>query len=146
MGELRPDPARHVDRAAERPGRAPTPGDGEWRRVGPLGHDRVEDEGPGERRDEILGRGGEKDEVSGDGDGLYGLVAGEEGGVAEEEALRRVVERGRGEHAPVGGDWVEGVELWVGLRVGGGEESVEGEERREGRGVDEATPRTADGK
>ncbi|PON47559.1 hypothetical protein PanWU01x14_243180, partial [Parasponia andersonii] len=147
VGELRPNPARHVDGPAEGPRGAPTPWGGERRRVGPLAGARVEDERLRESRDEIFGGGGEEGEVTGDGDGLQGVMAGYEGGVAEEEA-----ERGSGEHAPEGGDWVEGLEsevslgLGLGLGVGDGEKGVEGEERREGRGVDEAAPGTADGK
>lgn len=47
----------------------------------------IEDQGAGECWVEVVGGGGEEDEVAGDGDGLDGEVAGEEGGVAEEEVV-----------------------------------------------------------
>ncbi|GFQ06421.1 F-box/kelch-repeat protein skip25 [Phtheirospermum japonicum] len=69
---LRPDPARHVDGPVVRTRRAPPPRGGIVRSSAavPLTGDRVEDEGLGQGREEMVGGGGEEDQTVGDGDGL----------------------------------------------------------------------------
>ena len=55
----------------------------------PLRRDRVEDEWPRKRREEIIGGCGNYDELAGNGDRLNGEIARDEGGMTEEEAERR---------------------------------------------------------
>lgn len=82
--------------------------------------------------EEVVGGGGEEDEVVGDGDGLDGEVAREEGRVVEEEVVERWVWWWRREMVPRVGDRVKGVKL-DGVGIGRRENGVEREEGREGR-------------
>lgn len=138
-----PNPAGYVDGAARRTRGAPAAGRIERRAERPFLAERVEDEGTREGGEERVGSGGQQDEFSGDGKGLDGEIPGEEGGVAEDRAERRVSWRRR-EGVPRGRDRIEGKEMdgigKVGLGLGGQEEGVERKERREGGGVDEAAP------
>lgn len=81
--------------------------------------------------------------MAGDGHRLNGEVAGDKGGVFEDEAARGV-ERRMGEGEPGRGDGVKGREAErVGISVE--RESVEREEGREGGRVYHASPGLADG-
>lgn len=73
----------------------------------------MEDQGVGESGDKVVGGGGEEEEVAGEGDGLDGKVAGDEGRVAEEEESEWRVGRRRRQRHPGGRNGIEGEESYT---------------------------------
>lgn len=99
---MRPDSTGDVDGAAAGADGAPPARTVEWGTKGPALREGVEDQGARECSGEVVGGGGEEDEFSGDGDGLDGEVAREEGRVTEEEVVEGWVRWWRREDVPFG--------------------------------------------